>query len=1153
MRNSFSAYASLFAVAYSRGNISTAPENWPSSGNKKIFLEGAVVTAWLLSRLPGWLTGSAGSRAHREVKGWTKNNATLRTLRYGRFRRFLLRSADHPVVFAILVGFVSTGVACIATGQYWGDQVPQLPSPKLEEKFDPASFTGVPWSVQATLVALVYPIVLSLIALILQRRAHSTVALRVYVLDSAVIPAGASSIGLLLAMGLQYFASPYSTSSFLAKHMASLLVMNGTWFVANVFLTGFFLSRTVRFVQEEEQRHSYARVAVDVALRTELTAAVKQYIFVNAPYANWGFKAELSGSDSQPQVHMFASSDGGATVQRLFKSNVVLHDVHLHILKLAVRLWCKRASLQQKGLSQSAPTISFPAMVGRATTGQVVLCSVINGPSLTAFERMLIKGAFFFRPSREGTLSLSTKKMLEEVGVEVQAAAEQHRFGAAQEVLRNVVQLHKTLLLASAVDIQGTVKNAATIGTSPYAWGDGSFDIEWLAPYREIGSIAVAHLDKDLRLFRTMASIPAQIANTIPPRPEKLAIDAMLVGMNLMYHLAAWWTRRADASLVPGETSFNGILPAPLSKVYEQALIDFIGEWGNLHIRVSKSKTATPIEKWEILTARAKVYAKHIEDSAEMLVDAVSRGDEIASRWLLDHFLKWWGNRQYELRYGNLDDYQVRNVTLSLADKTLSEVQNFLQVGDAQVTVEMAGNALSLAIHRYWETIRLYVVLFLINNAGPNPEPDCRELRFASALIKGDALHSGGKTLCKPIDDVDSITTTLLQTMFGVETVERRLDKFADNLHKPRDLPVVAGWIYSWAGTPPELSEMKGAQATLLVALATQHSGRLGRNKKLIECWWRDLDKLQSVASYCQDLRREVLSNGFNASTLAVEALQTQLNKAGRVRSARLTLARTIKRLRQVALHERIITLRSLAVNEQVVRYLAERIAAQVFDLQHWPRCPVTDVRFVPELQATRQSMRFNDYKSSYVTSLSKQSDASYTKLLSQEVQRVMLAKAFHKRVADAGVTPVNDLRLRNNYEATTTERQKFITEVGDRCTSYRSAGVEPVVLVGQSALASFLQLHEWGPNFWQLPLPDDVTLRNGDANKGEELTEVFINDTPIYEFSTPNGDCYVVPSTMVKILELAGAGPSFALDVSWTSLGDEKLDFLVSWRAKFQ
>jgi hypothetical protein len=605
--------------------------------------------AWMLSCLPGWLTGRAGPRARREVSGWTKNNATLRTLRYGRFRRLLLWSADHPVAFALLMGVGAAGIAYAIARHNWGS-VPLLRGTDLGEKFDPATYAGVPWTVQATLVALVYPIVLAFIALMLQRRAHSTIALRVYVLDSAVVPAGASSIGLLLAMGAQYFATPYSTPRFLAENMAPLLVMNGTWFAANLFLTGFFLSRTIRFIQEQEQRHAFTRVAVDVVLRSELKAAVKQHICVNAPFTDWGYPADPTDSDRQPRVQMFGLGGGEPVTQRGLKGSLVLHDVHLHLLKWVVRSWFKRARLQKQAGNLSTSVICFPPRVGQVATGQIVLCSVENGPSLTAFEQAIVRAAFWYRPFRKGALSLSTKRLLEEVAGEVETAAEQRRFSAAEEGLRDLVRLHKTLLLASAANSEGATENAATIGTSPYAWGESSLDIEWLKPYREIARIAVGHLDEDSRLFRYLAIVPASVAAELPPKPEKLVIDVMLVGMNLAYELGGWWTRKADASLAPGATSFTGTLPAPFTKAYQQALIAFVGSWGHLQIRVPKSRTVPPTEAWTVLTARALIYAKHIENSAEMFLRAVSRGDEVASSWLLDSLMKWWGNRQHELR-----------------------------------------------------------------------------------------------------------------------------------------------------------------------------------------------------------------------------------------------------------------------------------------------------------------------------------------------------------------------------------------------------------------------------------------------------------------------------------------------------------------------
>lgn len=1103
----------------------------------------------LLACIPGWFTGLTGPRAKREVSGWTKNNATLRTLKYGSFRRLLLWGADHPFIFALLIGAISACIAYIISGQYLGFE-PKLKSPNLDEKFDLAGYIGVLWTVQATLVALVYPIVVSFIALMLQRKAHSTAALRIYVLDSAVIPAGASSIGLLLALGAQYFAAPYSTPYFLAKYMAPLLLLNGTWFACNLFLTGFFLSRTVRFTQEEEQQYAYTRIAVDVVLRAELTSAVKQHIFVQAPYTDWDFTTESEHSDNKPQVRTLSLSRGKPAAQRNLKGNMILHDIHLHLLKLVVRSWCKRAELQHQSSKHKIPVISFPPMVGEVATGEVVLCSVENGPSLTLFERALVSAAFWYRPSRLGKMSLSTKKLLEEIGSEVEAAAEQHRFGAAEDGLRNMLRLHKTLLLASAADSKGVAESAATIGTSPYAWGETSFDIEWLKPYREIGRIAVAHLDEDSRLFRALAHVPTSIAQELSPKPEKLVIDAMHIGMNLAFQLGGWWTRKADASLLPGATSFSGSLQTPLSKVYEQALISFVGSWGQLHIWVPESETADPDEAWAALTARALVYAKHIDNSAEIFLKAVSRGDEVASSWLLDNFIKWWGNRQHELEYGELDEFQVRHVTMSLADKSWLEAKRFLKCTETPITVDTAGKALSLAIRRYWESMRLYVLLLLIHNAGPTAMADCRELRLAAALIKGEAQKRGGNTDCWPLDNVDAIITALLGEVFGVETVVSRIDQFAEKLRWDNEAPEVSGWIYGWSGNPTNLGSMKREQAILLVVLALPRSRRNLKDNKLIGRWWKDLDKLESVARYCQNMRQEVLIHDFSLASPAITALCAHIGTVGRLRSAQFAVACTMKALHKEALHERITTLRAMDVDEQLVRRLAEKISDHAFDQQHWWSLPT--IAFVAGLVDVEQSMLFEDNKKRFTAGVSQQPDNGFAENIAQYVRQHVLGWAFSKLVSETGLLPANTPSLRNNYDATISEIQGFISSVGALCTSLHLAGDDPVVLVGRSALRSNLRPDRWGPGSWQRPFPAGVTLRDGNPNMGEHA-KTFINETPMYEFETPNGDCYIVPSALVKTLEVAGSGTSSALSIRWTQLNDERLRFEVNWKARFR
>lgn len=56
-----------------------------------------------------------------------------------------------------------------------------------------------------------------------------------------------------------------------------------------------------------------------------------------------------------------------------------------------------------------------------------------------------------------------------------------------------------------------------------------------------------------------------------------------------------------------------------------------------------------------------------------------------------------------------------------------------------------------------------------------------------------------------------------------------------------------------------------------------------------------------------------------------------------------------------------------------------------------------------------------------------------------------------------------------------------------------------------------------------------------------------------MYQFDTPNGDCYVVPSAQVRTLEVDGSDTLSALNIKWTQLNDEKLKFVVGWKARFR
>jgi hypothetical protein len=740
--------------------------------------------------------------------------------------------------------------------------------------------------------------------------------------------------------------------------------------------------------------------------------------------------------------------------------------------------------------------------------------------------------------------------MLEEIGGEVEAAAEQHRFGAAEQRLVDVLRLHRALLLAGSVDEEGIVGNAATIGMSPYGWGDSSFDQEWLKPYRDVGRIAINRLEDDSRLFRALAVVPASIAAQLPSRPEKLLINAQLVGMDLVYQLAGWWTRKADESLVPGATTFSGTLPAPLNKVYERAIVDFIGSWGRFRVDIPPEFRNGEFAAWQAFTGRALVYASHIEHSAHLFLDAVSRGDTTGSSWLLENFLKWWGNRQYELECDDIEhDCRVRHVTLTLADKDWDSARVFLWDGVEPVRLEFAKKALSLAVRRYWESIRLYVVLLLIQNAGDAPAADCLEIRYAAQLVAGTSQRSGGNVDARPLDTVDNLLARLIGILFGVETPVARINAFAERLGRGSQVPEVSGWIYSWSVTPKDLVSMNRALVILVAALQSSTKPDVERSKRLIERWWRDVDKLERTHFYLGELRREVLSGAVASAAGAIEALQALLQKKHRPRAGRLGAALAFKKLRAVASHERRITLNASTIDLAKVQDFAIRVASQAFLGGGLP-APINEIVFTARDDFLLQYISFSDYRKRYLANLDVVSGTGTSEHIAKEIQGLLIATSLRKLISDSGAKAVNKPEIRTRYDAAQSEMQAYVSAVAQECAALEAKGLSPVILVGRSGTRTLLGPHKWGVNEWEcLPPVGTVISRGVDSHPMAIST---INDIPVFQLPTPNQDCYVLSADRIKTLFVCGSGVVNALDIAWKDCGDDQLEFTINWRAGF-
>lgn len=1114
----------------------------------------------LLCCLPASWTGRTDKIARCELRDWTRGNSIRESHKYGAARRRLIEFSGRPVAFAFLVAAFCIALGAIALvplPDQWREHMPSLSA-----GFRLNDFVEEPWGVQATLVALVYPIVLSFVALMLQRRIHSTAALRVYILDSAVVPAGASSIGLLLVLGLQYFASPYLSTQSLLKLATPLIVMSGAWMFINILLAGVFIFRTIRFLQKEEEELAFTRVAIDVVLRAQFTTAIQRNFVRSAPQRAWGLPADDVFSESAPQVRMTFSEDGLREVQTRVVSGRVLHDVHLRLLGLVAKSWRRRAVKAHSRAPNGAraPSLVFFANIGSKNSGALTLCEVKDGPRFTWWERALTKASFVYRPSRSSVMFLSIDKMLSEVAGEVAQAAVQSRQVESVERLRDMVALHRSVLQSSADESGARSFSLAMLEPEVVGGRQRTFSEQWLEPYRALNQLAVQRLEDDDRLFRALAYTPTWLSRGMLASPVEPLLEVQQLGSNLVFELSRWWTRKADASMLPGEMNFGGTLPNPANKVYEQAIVQFLGGWGSHWTADPKRLSGDESIVWRGLCGRANVYADHLERSAGMVLQAVSRGDETASIWFTDGYLKWLssGVRGPGVTRRR-DERMLSHTTMGLTDLSWTELQEVLGDGGEPITISVGETALGLALRQYWESMRLYMTFMLMDEAGLQPKGDARELRIASALIAATGLRPGGSVKASSMESVDVVLYRLLSELFGVRSTVRRLDAFADSrsLHE-RGL-MVPGWAYGWSSGPAELEALSAPLLSLLVALCGSAKVAIHVSKRLIESWWRDIDKLSSVRRHLELLLAELRSEDFvlrhpSVATLKAAIERTRVGVAGGPMSVdefkrrRDSVATALDALIGVAKHERDMTLRVLTVDAAKMREFASAVAVEVFG-PSLADYPIEKIEFLTGLTGVEGVALMNMPKRQFLSDREVSPDDGDVRAYAEHLRNLVLQSATQELLKNRSIVELPYPKFIGD-EPSVGQRQALLGSFATAIESLKKQGLRPVALVGNT-MAALLEPYLWGDGDWAYPLPEGVSLAEAPSEISSTVVSL-INDVPVVRFEIFHQAGYVLPESAVKQLQVRAASAADAFVVSWRPLDVEEIEISLKWVSRF-
>lgn len=618
----------------------------------------------MLASLIALLPGSASFSAWRAHRASLRGNRTHQAYRPGPVRQLMYWAALHPVIFAMGVGVVCAAAGfgvwpwvCGRLGD-WASYLPGIPPNWLKSDFDVGAFIGVPWGVQATLVALVFPLVLSFVASFFQSRAKAEVILRVYLLDTGILPAGASSLALLAVLTMGYFGTPVLQAAW-PQLFRPLLIATGFWFLLNIALTAWFLARTLKYLQADEQRESLWNAAVGVIFQLEIREGIKQGLIYQQLTALNDPSLRTSGR-LQAIRPIGTDKDGVSAVKRNVSDGSVLAEVYVPFLKVVARSWLKRVR-QGKDPEDAAMYIS--ATLGQ-TYGVQRLVVIEAGPHLLWWERLLVRMAFIYdkRPSR--MVSLSTSGVMAELAAASVKTAQEGNLEDAADRVRELRQLFTELLDAGRfINSDGEEDSMALLAEARYHFMARALAWGWVDAFRAISRKSIETTLVSTSFFRSVAhATPALLLGLNPPH-LKLADPAMGVFAMVDRDLSEWWERQAvrdesDPAALPE-------LSAAARPLYAELLAVMVGAWTDVR-GSSRLEAEAPVEDvWREETSGARVLVMHLNESAALLSRAISRLDVLAANRYCDFFLKWL-NFQIGLRDQSYLEFRSEYLKLGL-------------------------------------------------------------------------------------------------------------------------------------------------------------------------------------------------------------------------------------------------------------------------------------------------------------------------------------------------------------------------------------------------------------------------------------------------------------------------------------------------------
>lgn len=976
-------------------------------------------------------------------------------------------------------------------------------------------------AVQATLVGLVFPLVVAFVGLLNQGRASFASRLTVYIDSSTAIFVGVSSLTLCVAIAVQL---PFAATIGPAKTAFKLL--NIGWFAINALTLAHFVLHTISFLHPARRASIMRSYVTNVVWPRELTETVTANRWSNA--VHYGYLP--AGDDTDPFAAGGAArtwytsllDDGEPQVQRRLRKKSSLSDVRFAMIAPIVRAWLEDVRSLNDGQKHD---LVIPLDPGYKYVGEQVLVRATY--PLSRVSRWGIRASFRFRKANDEKAAISeTALILREMIADLMVLIETRHVEEFSELLSEAVDFH--LFLYRLAQFHDEDLNYAQLGS-----GKGlsfrTIGEEWASAYRDLVRRAIERLANEPQFTGRISYVAARIYNHTKGEVTPKAMQPVLwLARFVAFQLMDWAIGEHHAeSSMKADAAAHAFKLSQFEEPYARAWREFVGGWERLLQAIASTPDGGERKQrsWEDLKRDSENLANHLDATTRIAARAVWLGDTLATNWSCDLILHWRIQVERTLDTRGIHwGLRSETLTINTLEAEWSDIrESLLSQGGEEI---IASKVFASIFNNAWYD-HVVVLTSICTHWAMHAEATATATQAAHMLLHGEPHDRGdvghGVTA---FTGVDILASALRITGSGVRFADNsyagRIDHLLESLGQLGDSPWVSMRIYSSSGGL-DFETLTSAQAILIMATTPADRAIGGDLRHLLTR--PDDEALRRQERYLNDLLAALDHLDPERAGVLLTALarsNEDLVFEVRHKNAR----KLVRQALEILTEHRGQAILNAQIDPTRIAAIANAASSQAFARTAFP------LHLFGEIVPT------NDTLADYTLRMNGVSKGAYTD--PPMAQAVINEEEWWQRTMSDRVAAVvwHDVLATAEFEDIDGRTpNEFWSAVRKGSARIREAGQEPILIIDVANQPRWLADWRWARSENGAPKPSDLVIsRASNQPDGYEFT---MNDTPVYEAQTYNGAAYLIAVSMMHRLRHHDYGNGLSISLHFEADAD--------------